>query len=77
MRVLATKFLNREAMLVLKGKQRMRRWIAAVQEDRIITYPVDANHPRAGSNEPLGREPYRYAQLCDILEVDAPALPGP
>lgn len=76
MRLVATKFLNRDAVLVLKGKQRMRRWIAAVQEDRIITYPVDAVH-RAGSNDPEGREPYRYAQLADILEIDPTSASRP
>jgi hypothetical protein len=69
MRMLAMSFINREALLVLKGKQRIRRWIAAVQEDRIITYPVDAPHA-AGSNDQNGREPYRYAQLTDIVEVE-------
>jgi len=69
MRTLATKFLNREALLVLKGRQTVRRWIAAVGDDRIITYPVNAPHTAAASNDPTGREPYRYSQLTDILEV--------
>jgi hypothetical protein len=69
MRALATKFLNREAVLVLKGRQTIRRWIAAVGDDRVITYPVSAPHSVAGSYDPVGREPYRYSQLADILEV--------
>jgi hypothetical protein len=73
MRVHATSFMNREACLILKGKQRIHRWIASVQEDRIITYPVDAPHAASASNDPNGREVYRYAQLMDIVEVEAPA----
>jgi hypothetical protein len=69
MRSIATKFLNREALLVLKGQQRVRRWIAAVGDDRVITYPVNAPHNVASSYDPVGREPYRYSQLADILEV--------
>jgi hypothetical protein len=72
MRVTATKFLNREALLVLKGRQTVRRWIAAVLDDRIITYPVNAPHTVAMSYDPIGREPYRYTQLTDILEVGPP-----
>jgi hypothetical protein len=71
MRVTASKFLNREALLVLKGRQTIRRWIAAVGDDRIITYPVNAPHTTAMSNDPVGREPYRYTQLTDIIEVGA------
>jgi hypothetical protein len=72
MRSIATKFLNREALLVLKGRQTVRRWIAAVGDDRVITYPVNSPHTVAGSNDPVGREPYRYSQLTDILEVSPP-----
>jgi hypothetical protein len=69
MRTIATKFLNREALLVLKGRQTVRRWIAAVGDDRIITYPVHSPHSAAASNDPVGREPYRYSQLTDIIEA--------
>lgn len=75
MRTTATKFLNREALLVLKGKQRVRRWIAAVGDDRIITYPASAPHSVAASYDPVGREVYRYTQLTNIVEVD-PLLPA-
>jgi hypothetical protein len=78
MRTTATKFLNREALLVLKGRQRVRRWIAAVGDDRVITYPVNAPHSVAASYDPVGREIYRYTQLSNILEVEpglAPLLP--
>jgi hypothetical protein len=68
MRLIATPFLNREATLILKGNERVRRWIAAVQEDRIITYPVDAKHRPGSSTERAGREPYRYSQLIGIIE---------
>lgn len=73
MRITATKFLNREALLVLKGRQTVRRWIASVGDDRVITYPSNAPHSVAMSYDPIGREAYRYTQLTDILEVD-PAL---
>ena len=75
MRATATKFLNREALLVLKGRQRIRRWIAAVGDDRVITYPVSAPHSVAASYDPVGREIYRYTQLSGILEVESPAAP--
>jgi hypothetical protein len=64
------RFLNREALLVLKGRQQVRRWIAAVGDDRIITYPVNSPHSVASSYDPVGREAYRYSQLTDILEVE-------
>jgi hypothetical protein len=70
MRTTATKFLNREALLVLKGQQTVRRWIASVGDDRIVTYPVSAPHSVAASYDPVGREIYRYSQLADILEVE-------
>jgi hypothetical protein len=70
MRTIATKFLNREALLVLKGKQRVRRWIAAVGDDRVITYPVGSPHSVAASYDPVGREVYRYSQLTTIVEVE-------
>ncbi len=73
MRTIATKFLNREALLVLKGQQTVRRWIASVGDDRVITYPSNAPHSVAASYDPVGREAYRYSQLADIVEVD-PAL---
>jgi hypothetical protein len=76
MRATATKFLNREAILVLKGRQRVRRWIASVGDDRVITYPANAPHSIAASYDPVGREPYRYSQLTDIIEVD-PQAPIP
>jgi hypothetical protein len=66
---IANNFLNREAVLVLKGKQRIRRWVAAVQADRVITYPVGSPHSVADSNDPEGREIFRYSQLLDIVEV--------
>ncbi len=72
MRSIAAKFLNREALLVLKGNQTVPRWIAAVQEDRIITYPIDANHP-SDARDPRGREIYRYAALVGIEEVGRPS----
>lgn len=72
MRVTAAKFLNRDALLVLKGKQTVSRWIAAVQEDRIITYPINTPHP-TDAREPLGREIYRYAALIDIEEIGSRA----
>jgi hypothetical protein len=72
MRTIATRFLNREAVLVLKGRQRIRRWIAAVGDDRVITYPVSAPHSVAASYDPVGREIYRYTQLSNILEVESP-----
>jgi hypothetical protein len=75
MRTIATRFLNREALLVLKGRQRVRRWIANVGDDRVITYPVSAPHSVAASYDPVGREVYRYSQLTDILEV-APVPPA-
>jgi hypothetical protein len=78
MRTTATKFLNREALLVLKGRQRVRRWIAAVGDDRVITYPANAPHSVAASYDPVGREIYRYTQLSNILEVEpglTPQLP--
>ncbi len=74
MRTIAAKFLNREAVLVLKGRQTVRRWIAAVADDRVITYPVNAPHTVATSNDPIGREPYRYSQLTDIIEVAPPLV---
>ncbi len=70
MRTIATRFLNREALLVLKGRQTVRRWIAAVGDDRIITYPVGSPHSVAASYDPVGRETYRYTQLTDIVEVE-------
>jgi hypothetical protein len=70
MRTTATKFLNREALLVLKGQQTVRRWIASVGDDRIVTYPVSAPHSVAASYDPVGREIYRYSQLANILEVE-------
>ncbi len=70
MRTTATKFLNREALLVLKGQQTVRRWIASVGDDRIVTYPVNAPHSAAASYDPVGREIYRYSQLANILEVE-------
>jgi hypothetical protein len=73
MRTIATRFLNREAVLVLKGRQRIRRWIAAVGDDRVITYPVSAPHSVAASYDPVGREIYRYTQLSNILEVEPSA----
>jgi hypothetical protein len=73
MRTTATRFLNREALLVLKGRQTVRRWIAAVGDDRVITYPVNAPHTSAMANDPIGREAYRYSQLTDIVEVNPPA----
>jgi len=65
----ALKFLNREALLVLKGRQTVRRWVAAVSDDRIITYPANAPHSVAASYDPVGREIYRFTQLADITEV--------
>jgi hypothetical protein len=73
MHATATKFLNREAVLVLKGRQRVRRWIAAVGDDRVITYPVSAPHSVAASYDPVGREIYRFTQLATILEVESAA----
>jgi hypothetical protein len=74
-RTIASKFLNREALLVLKGRQRIRRWIAAVGDDRVITYPVSAPHSVAASYDPVGREIYRFTQISTILEVENAALP--
>jgi hypothetical protein len=76
MRTTATKFLNREALLVLKGRQTVRRWIASVGDDRVVTYPVSSPHTAAASYDPVGREIYRYSQLAGILEIDGsqPAL---
>ncbi len=71
MRQVALKFLNREAMLVLKGQQRIRCWVTSVQEDRIITRPVNLISRAGGSSDLAAREIYRYVQLADILEVDA------
>ena len=75
MRTIASKFLNREALLVLKGRQRIRRWIAAVGDDRVITYPASAPHSVAASYDPVGREIYRFTQLSTILEVENAATP--
>ncbi len=74
MRQTALHFANREALLVLKGHERIARWIASVQEDRIITYPVNAPHAANASADPVGREAYRYAQLVDIVEANGPLL---
>ncbi len=77
MRTIANRFLNREALLVLKGRQTVRRWIAAVGDDRIITYPANSPHGVAASYDPIGREAYRYTQLSDIVEVDPEARAQP
>jgi hypothetical protein len=69
MRTLATKFEKRGATIVLKGMQKIDRWIADVQEDRIITYPLDASHTAADLRKDIRREPYRYAQIETMIEL--------
>ena len=75
MRTLAMKFEKRGATIVLKGMQKIDRWIADVQEDRIITYPLDASHTAADLRKDVRREPYRYAQIETMTELaGAPAI---
>lgn len=69
MRTLAMKFEKRGATIVLKGMQKIDRWIADVQEDRIITYPLDASHTAADLRKDVRREPYRYAQIETMVEL--------
>jgi hypothetical protein len=69
MRATAMKFEKRGATIVLKGMQKIDRWIADVQEDRIITYPLDASHTVADLRKDVRREPYRYAQIETMMEI--------
>jgi len=68
MRNIADKFSKRDATIVLKGKERIDRWIAEVHEDRVITYPVGAGLLAPLARKP--REPVRYSQMLSIGELD-------
>jgi hypothetical protein len=68
MRKIADKFQRRDATIVLKGMERIDRWIYEVQEDRVITYPVGAAQLSPAARR--FREPVRYSQILSIGELD-------
>jgi len=68
MRKIADKFQKRDATIVLKGMERIDRWISEVQEDRVITYPVGAALLTPSARK--FREPVRYSQMLSIGELD-------
>jgi hypothetical protein len=68
MRQIADKFQKRDATIVLKGQERIDRWISEVQEDRVITYPVGASLLPPSARR--SREPVRYSQMLSIGELD-------
>jgi hypothetical protein len=75
MRKLASKFLKRDATIVLKGRQRIDRWIYEAQEDRLITYPVGAAALSPAARR--SRESVRYSEMLSIDELDGKPSDSP